>query len=228
VTGRAGARGEGLPAEEIVIETMVVAIIFTVTMRFNSALRVSSRLKPFTSRNISTNQVHLSSDLYLPPSASTATTDDKSPLLILHGLFGSKRNWHTLSKAFAHDLNGPVYSLVRVFSSFNASCTYRVLCFVSAKIGSSQSWKFAACAIDDISRHGSGRASFLPTAQSIQYISHRAFHVCPAFPLIFFFLTLTHQGRKSSINNRCPSFSPFFPPQPSHNSRHSSFSRFSV
>jgi hypothetical protein len=133
VTGRAVARGKGLPAEETVIETMVVAITFTVTMRFNSALRVSVQLKPFTTRNISTNRIHLSSDLYLPPTAATA--DNKSPLLILHGLFGSKRNWHTLSKAFARDLNGPVYSLVRRarFSSFNASCTYNVLCFVFCK-----------------------------------------------------------------------------------------------
>ncbi|TFY83484.1 hypothetical protein EWM64_g527 [Hericium alpestre] len=33
------------------------------------------------------------------------------PLVILHGLFGMKRNWLSLSKAFAKDLQRPVYSL---------------------------------------------------------------------------------------------------------------------
>ncbi|KAI0314313.1 Alpha/Beta hydrolase protein [Amylostereum chailletii] len=33
------------------------------------------------------------------------------PLVILHGLFGMKRNWLSLSKAFARDLQRPVYSL---------------------------------------------------------------------------------------------------------------------
>ncbi|KAF9077081.1 alpha/beta-hydrolase [Rhodocollybia butyracea] len=32
-------------------------------------------------------------------------------LVILHGLFGSKRNWTSLSKAFSRDLNIPVYAL---------------------------------------------------------------------------------------------------------------------
>ncbi|KAF8830574.1 hypothetical protein HHX47_DHR2001148 [Lentinula edodes] len=33
-------------------------------------------------------------------------------LVILHGLFGSKRNWSSLSKAFSRDLGIPVYALV--------------------------------------------------------------------------------------------------------------------
>lgn len=33
------------------------------------------------------------------------------PLVILHGLFGTKRNWLSLSKAFQRDLDRPIYSL---------------------------------------------------------------------------------------------------------------------
>ncbi|KAH9945411.1 alpha/beta-hydrolase [Epithele typhae] len=33
------------------------------------------------------------------------------PLVIIHGLFGTKRNWGSLSKAFAKDLGRPVYAL---------------------------------------------------------------------------------------------------------------------
>ncbi|KII89681.1 hypothetical protein PLICRDRAFT_137904 [Plicaturopsis crispa FD-325 SS-3] len=33
------------------------------------------------------------------------------PLVIIHGFFGSKRNWGSLSKAFMKDLNRPVYAL---------------------------------------------------------------------------------------------------------------------
>ncbi|EED85974.1 hypothetical protein POSPLDRAFT_44054 [Postia placenta Mad-698-R] len=33
------------------------------------------------------------------------------PLVIMHGLFGMKRNWLSLSKAFLRDLNTPVYCL---------------------------------------------------------------------------------------------------------------------
>ncbi|KAI0032536.1 Alpha/Beta hydrolase protein, partial [Vararia minispora EC-137] len=35
----------------------------------------------------------------------------ESPLVILHGLFGMKRNWLSLSKGFARDLKRPVYTL---------------------------------------------------------------------------------------------------------------------
>ncbi|THV04782.1 alpha/beta-hydrolase [Dendrothele bispora CBS 962.96] len=35
----------------------------------------------------------------------------RGALVILHGLFGSKQNWSSLSKAFSKDLNKPVYAL---------------------------------------------------------------------------------------------------------------------
>ncbi|KAJ3726595.1 alpha/beta-hydrolase [Lentinula raphanica] len=37
--------------------------------------------------------------------------DTEGALIILHGLFGSKCNWSSLSKAFKRDLNIPVYAL---------------------------------------------------------------------------------------------------------------------
>ncbi|KAI0044287.1 alpha/beta-hydrolase [Auriscalpium vulgare] len=43
------------------------------------------------------------------PPADGSKTD--KPLVILHGLFGMKRNWHSLSKAFSRDLKRPVYAL---------------------------------------------------------------------------------------------------------------------
>ncbi|KAJ7599245.1 Alpha/Beta hydrolase protein [Mycena floridula] len=36
---------------------------------------------------------------------------NERPLLILHGLFGSKRNWGSFTKAFSRSLNRPVYAL---------------------------------------------------------------------------------------------------------------------
>ncbi|CAE7175971.1 unnamed protein product [Rhizoctonia solani] len=35
----------------------------------------------------------------------------KSPLLIVHGLYGSKQNWRSLSKAFSRKLGRPVYTV---------------------------------------------------------------------------------------------------------------------
>ncbi|KAJ1300080.1 hypothetical protein OPQ81_002562 [Rhizoctonia solani] len=35
----------------------------------------------------------------------------KSPVLIVHGLYGSKQNWRSLSKAFARNLGRPVYTV---------------------------------------------------------------------------------------------------------------------
>ncbi|KAF8442264.1 alpha/beta-hydrolase [Boletus edulis BED1] len=51
--------------------------------------------------------VELEYDAYIPPNGNKS----ERPLVILHGFFGSKRNWQSLSKAFARDLERPVYAL---------------------------------------------------------------------------------------------------------------------
>ncbi|KAG6808777.1 hypothetical protein H0H93_016497, partial [Arthromyces matolae] len=51
--------------------------------------------------------IDLSYDVYIPPSGN----ETGDALVILHGLFGSKRNFASLSKAFLRDLDRPVYTL---------------------------------------------------------------------------------------------------------------------
>ncbi|KAL4248699.1 AB hydrolase superfamily protein [Abortiporus biennis] len=51
--------------------------------------------------------VELQYDKYIPPNGN----EKDQPLVILHGLFGTKRNWQSLSKAFVRDLNRPIYAL---------------------------------------------------------------------------------------------------------------------
>ncbi|KAI0833404.1 alpha/beta-hydrolase [Trametes gibbosa] len=58
---------------------------------------LSSQVKP----------VELHFDKVVPPNGN----ETRNPLVILHGLFGTKRNWGSLSKAFAKDLDRPVYAL---------------------------------------------------------------------------------------------------------------------
>ncbi|KAF8135137.1 alpha beta-hydrolase [Boletus edulis] len=53
------------------------------------------------------SSVELEYDAYIPPNGNKT----ERPLVILHGFFGSKRNWQSLSKAFARDLERPVYAL---------------------------------------------------------------------------------------------------------------------
>ncbi|KAI0749372.1 alpha/beta-hydrolase [Daedaleopsis nitida] len=55
----------------------------------------------------STGPVELHYDKHLPPDGN----ETEKPLVILHGLFGTKRNFGSLSKAFAKDLGRPVYAL---------------------------------------------------------------------------------------------------------------------
>ncbi|KAI5836088.1 alpha/beta-hydrolase [Schizophyllum commune Tattone D] len=80
-------------------------------------------LFPSLSRSCASRRVLLASSRRLHASASAVVELDYSknvppsgnetdkPLVILHGLFGSKRNWMSLSKAFAHELHRPVYAL---------------------------------------------------------------------------------------------------------------------
>ncbi|KAH7928116.1 alpha/beta-hydrolase, partial [Leucogyrophana mollusca] len=51
--------------------------------------------------------VALAHDEFIPPNGSKPDR----PLIILHGFFGSKRNWQSLAKAFMKDLGRPVYTL---------------------------------------------------------------------------------------------------------------------
>ncbi|KAI8373977.1 Alpha/Beta hydrolase protein [Choanephora cucurbitarum] len=66
----------------------------------------SIRLKPLlTYRAYSTKAVELSFDKHaIKPSQD-------SPLLICHGLFGSKKNWSSLAKAFSSRLSRDVYTI---------------------------------------------------------------------------------------------------------------------
>ncbi|KAL4062886.1 alpha beta-hydrolase [Scleroderma citrinum] len=51
--------------------------------------------------------VPLAYDKYIPLNGN----ETERPLVILHGFFGAKRNWQSLSKAFMRDLQRPVYAL---------------------------------------------------------------------------------------------------------------------
>ncbi|KAI0368626.1 alpha/beta-hydrolase [Pilatotrama ljubarskyi] len=51
--------------------------------------------------------VELHFDKVVPPDGNAT----RNPLVILHGLFGTKRNWGSLSKAFVKELGRPVYTL---------------------------------------------------------------------------------------------------------------------
>ncbi|KAF8896675.1 alpha/beta-hydrolase [Infundibulicybe gibba] len=51
--------------------------------------------------------VDLDHTAFIPPNGNK----QDGPLVILHGLFGSKRNWTSLAKAFLRDTDRPVYAL---------------------------------------------------------------------------------------------------------------------
>ncbi|KAF9453441.1 alpha/beta-hydrolase [Macrolepiota fuliginosa MF-IS2] len=74
-----------------------------------SASRRTWQSSALVSRSIRTitNSVVLDYQLHAPANAS----EDKGPVLILHGLFGSKRNWNTLAQGLSADLERPVYAL---------------------------------------------------------------------------------------------------------------------
>ncbi|KLO13035.1 alpha/beta-hydrolase [Schizopora paradoxa] len=75
-----------------------------------NAIRYPSFASKFSRRAHSTAlPLELKHEVFSPDSKPDPTTTP--PLMILHGLFGSKRNWHSLAKAFAKQLNRPVYAL---------------------------------------------------------------------------------------------------------------------
>ncbi|EKM57806.1 uncharacterized protein PHACADRAFT_182246 [Phanerochaete carnosa HHB-10118-sp] len=51
--------------------------------------------------------IDLEHDKFVPPSGN----ETDNALVILHGLFGMKRNWLSLAKAFLRDLDRPIYTL---------------------------------------------------------------------------------------------------------------------
>ncbi|KIM57421.1 hypothetical protein SCLCIDRAFT_28884 [Scleroderma citrinum Foug A] len=75
-----------------------------------SSVRNPSRLiSSFLQRRLLSGipSVPLNYDKYIPPNGN----ETERPLVILHGFFGSKRNWQSLSKAFMRDLQRPVYAV---------------------------------------------------------------------------------------------------------------------
>ncbi|KAI9096497.1 Alpha/Beta hydrolase protein [Phlyctochytrium arcticum] len=80
------------------------------TCRYRCArTRTSLWRHPATPQYLRANFGTLSFDHYRPKTPQEGQTI--SPLVILHGLFGSKQNWRSLSKALATRLGTDVYSL---------------------------------------------------------------------------------------------------------------------
>ncbi|KAJ1551867.1 Alpha/beta hydrolase domain-containing protein 11, partial [Cladochytrium tenue] len=77
--------------------------------------RLSRPFRPCAVRSVSSSAiaVALSHEVYLPSGAAAAAAPVPSPppLLILHGLFGSKQNWRSLAKALANRLGARVVAV---------------------------------------------------------------------------------------------------------------------
>lgn len=70
-------------------------------------------IAPVTLRKFSSSpahQVQLAVDRHPAPSDSSPS---HGPLVILHGLYGSKQNWRSLAKRLAQRIKVDVYALVR-------------------------------------------------------------------------------------------------------------------
>lgn len=84
-------------------------------MRRSVGAAVSVSVKCFQTvpirRSLST--VQLASDKYAAPAGSSAA----EPLVVLHGLYGSKQNWRSLARAMAQKLQRDIIALVRRLSS---------------------------------------------------------------------------------------------------------------
>lgn len=74
----------------------------------HSKTRASIRLHNLSLSVIARRRLNLAYALHRPP--RTAQTEH-APLVFLHGLFGSKQNNRSISKALARDLERPVYAL---------------------------------------------------------------------------------------------------------------------
>ncbi|KAI5804029.1 Alpha/Beta hydrolase protein [Peziza echinospora] len=72
-------------------------------------LAAGCHVRPIFRHSYSTNAViPLSYTLHEPPNA---TDKAQPPIIVMHGLFGSKQNNRSISKMFAKDLNRPVYAV---------------------------------------------------------------------------------------------------------------------
>lgn len=71
--------------------------------------RSATRL--FSNSSTRSGPLDLAADLY--PAPSTASGGSSAPpLVILHGLYGSKQNWRSLAKTLAQRLERDVHALV--------------------------------------------------------------------------------------------------------------------
>ncbi|TLD25627.1 hypothetical protein PspLS_05784 [Pyricularia sp. CBS 133598] len=77
--------------------------------KFASSIAAYSRQRGFASASGSIETVKLSYDLHEP--AKPVSDKHTSPILVMHGLFGSKKNNRSISKALARDLGRHVYTL---------------------------------------------------------------------------------------------------------------------
>lgn len=68
-------------------------------------------LRVFSSSCRTHAPVPLAADVYAAPTASASSS--AAPLVILHGLYGSKQNWRSLAKSLAQKLERDVHALVR-------------------------------------------------------------------------------------------------------------------
>ncbi|KAI8088752.1 Alpha/Beta hydrolase protein [Halteromyces radiatus] len=65
--------------------------------------------RTFTSTRSSSKHISLAYDTY--PSKLTQSTTKKSPLIICHGLFGSKQNWASLCRAASQRIDRDIYAV---------------------------------------------------------------------------------------------------------------------
>nr|POF18022.1 abhydrolase domain-containing protein c22h12.03 [Quercus suber] len=79
--------------------------------------KLRQSVRAFIPRGFSTaplsNGITLAYDLHEPPAKQDANDAVKlnSPIIFIHGLFGSKKNNRSISKVLARDLHSPVYAL---------------------------------------------------------------------------------------------------------------------
>ncbi|CAJ0749105.1 1181_t:CDS:10 [Entrophospora sp. SA101] len=83
--------------------------VLTTKWFFNYHHYKSFKKRYYSSKKSSSEPVTLSFSKYDP--LSNKSINLIPPLLILHGLFGSKQNWKSLAKMFAQSLNTSVYAL---------------------------------------------------------------------------------------------------------------------